>query len=745
MPSAFALAALLWVGQQNRPDPQASVLRGTVVDAATTAPIADVLVSLAGMGRSTKTAADGRFEFRGLPPGHYTLTMSTIGYIFVRRRVDVSFNTVVEISVPLAEGTGTYQETVTVTSDTRLPPALGVASQSEVGSAGLQDLRGVAADDPMRAMQALPGVATGDDFQAQFSVRGSAFRHVGLVTDDMVTPLLLHQVRGAGDTGSVAMINTDVISRASLLAGPHALRHGDWIGATMAFDLREGSRDRATMRVAVSGTSASTVLEGPIGSTKRGSWLVSLRKSYIDWLIRKLAPDIDSTVGFADLQSKAVYDFTSRQQLQFVLVGGIANYLQVQTSVTNGLKDARSRSGLAALGWRYTRPSFVLTQRVSVVTGNFRDHGVRGQELGRGETHSLVWRGDLLRPLDAAWTVEGGARVESERTSQTLRQFRLVSNVLQVLSVQSVGAGNTIASGWGQVARRTAASGLSAGVRVSSASVGHWTAVSPWLLGERSFGAFTIRAGAGAASQFPDVAIFEASARASMVPEHAVSVDAGLEHHLTKTIRWLVTGFRREDTHVIRLLGEDRLVNGARVAAGPFPQFGGELDGTSRGADVVVERRAVTGLSGWAGYTWAHTRYHDTITGETFDGDFDQRHTLNVFVQQRLSYRWAANVKLRVGSNFPLAGYFAGTPAALTLGAARNQVRLPVYVRLDLRANRTFTFNQRRLTLFVEVMNATGRRNLGQSAGIIRSTLVADGFATRLIPRVPSAGFLIEF
>jgi hypothetical protein len=106
---------------------------------------------------------------------------------------------------------------------------------------------------------------------------------------------------------------------------------------------------------------------------------------------------------------------------------------------------------------------------------------------------------------------------------------------------------------------------------------------------------------------------------------------------------------------------------------------------------------------------------------------------------------WAASLKLRVGSNFPIVGYFAGTPAALTLGAVRNQVRLPVYARLDLRANRTFTFNQRRLTLFVEVMNVTGRRNLGQSVGTIHSNLTTDGFATRMIPRVPSAGFLIEF
>jgi hypothetical protein len=79
----------------------------------------------------------------------------------------------------------------------------------------------VAADDPMRAIQALPGVATGDDFQAEFSVRGSAFRHVGVVIDGTPAPLLLHAVRAAGDSGSIAMINSDVLQRAALFAGPH--------------------------------------------------------------------------------------------------------------------------------------------------------------------------------------------------------------------------------------------------------------------------------------------------------------------------------------------------------------------------------------------------------------------------------------------------------------------------------------------------------------------------------------------
>jgi hypothetical protein len=748
-----ALASLLFISQQTQSDQAASVLRGVLTDAATAAPVMDARVSI-GIGRTTTTGRDGRFEFRNLTPGAYTLTVSRIGYIFVRRRIDVPFNAVVETSVPLAEGTGTYQETVTVTSETRPPPEVGVSSQHVLGSAALQDLRGVVADDPMRAMQALPGVATGDDFQSQFSVRGSAFRHVGIVTDGITTPLLLHQVRGANDTGSIAMVNTDVIQRASLLSGPHAMRHGDWIGATMEFDLREGSRDRAMVRGAISGTSASTVLEGPLGTGKRGSWLVSMRKSYIDWLIRKLEPNIDSTIGFSDLQAKAVYDITSRQQLQFLVLGGRAHYQEVVASRSNGLKDALSQSAVSSIAWRYTRPALVLTQRLSLLTSGFDNRGQLGQQLARGTAQSIIWRADVVRPLNARWTFEGGARTESQHASQMLREFAFSfqANNLVVLNEQNFGAPNTIAGGWAQVSRRSSVSGLVAGVRTSRATLGPWSAVSPWLMGERTFGALTVRGGASFASQFPEIVIYKANARSSMAPERAMSTDLGVEHRLTKTMQWRLTGFRRGDSNVVRLVGEQVLLPvGVPVPRpAPFPMFGAELDGTTRGVDLVFERRAPTGLSGWLGYTWSHTRYRDTVTGEVFDGDFDQRHTVNVFAQQRLSYRFGVSAKLRVGSNFPIVGYYSGTPPDdLFLSAQRNGARLPRYARLDLRANYTFTFNRHRLTLFMEIMNATGRDNLGQADGFLvgdgTGAFRAIGYAERLIPRVPSAGFLIEF
>lgn len=725
-------------------------IRGTIVDAKTSAPIADARVTLVEASLDVRTGPDGRFDFAHVAPKTYTLTVSTIGYIFVRRRIELQANLDVDLVVPLAEGTGTYQEKVTVAAEAGTQPkAIGVSSQMELGSAGLQDLRGVAADDPMRAVQALPGVATGDDFQASFSVRGSAFRQVGVVMDGTPTQLLLHAIRGVEEGGSVAMINSDILSRAALFSGPQTRQDGDWLGATLQFDVREGSRDRFSVRAAVSGTSASGVLEGPIGAAHRGSWLVSVRKSYLDWLVREIEPGLDSAIGFTDAQAKLVFDLTPRQQLQLLAVAGDATYEEAEAGLPNGLLDANSRSALGSLAWRYLHPRGVITQRVSFVGNDFVNHGALQQRLAEGRTQQAIWRGDVIAPLAHGWTLEGGARFEDLDVSQTARKFAIASGGgVRVTAERSDSASPTTVSGWAQAAWRGEKGGLTGGVRESDRSSVTHGAVLPWFLAERTFGTTTLRAGAGQSAQFLDPLIVTV-APTDPVPESATSYDASLEQPIGHGIQVQATAFYRSEADVLRRAGEDRVdpVTGKRIVESTFPVFSPTLTGTSRGVELLIIRRSPTGLSGWVSYSWGHTRYHDELTGENFDGDFDQRHTLNVFAQQRLSYRMTVSGKLRIGSNFPLVGYFSGTtdPEALKLSTLRNQVRLPLYARLDIRANRTFTFQRSRLTLFVEVMNLIGRDNWRQVDGSIRANLDAVGYVDRLLPRVPSAGVLFEF
>jgi len=740
---SLILATVAFVGlaaQTPSAPPPMSAIAGIVLDATTSAPIADARVAVAELSIEQLTGADGRFGFPKVPPGRYTLTVSTIGYVFVRRVIDVGAEAV-EVSVPLAAGTDTYRETVTVKAGVIEGPR---SALSELGSAELQDLRGVAADDPVRAVQALPGVATGDDFQAEFSVRGSAFRHVGLVLDGTSTPLLFHTVRGTEDTGSIAMINTDVLARAALSVGSQVRRHGDWLGATLEFDVREGSRDRTVVRGAVSGTNASFVVDGPIGRAKRGSWLVSARKSYVDWLVRKIAPDIDSTIGFSDGTLKGVYDLTPAQQVQVLVIGGEATYRKPTATGANDMRIATSRSVLSSAAWRYVHPRFLVQQRLSFVTNTFVGSGSLAQVRAEGRGSTTIWRADLTLPL-RVWQLEAGVKREHQRGSQTLADFTFQGSAgLRLRGEQVIDDSRVVDTAWIHVARPTPIGGVAGGIRLSADSKAADPVVSSWLLWTATKGTLSLAAGLSRSHQF--ATLVEVGQGADPLrPEGAWAADLGLEQRLPLGLRWQVAGFYRDEENILRRIREDQLAGGVRQPASTFPEFGSRLNGTSRGVDVVIGRHSTSGPGGWLAYTWAHTKHRDRLTGEAFDGDFDQRHTLNLFVQQRLSYRMNASAKLRVGSSFPIVGYFDGIAENLRLASDRNRVRIPTYARLDLRLSRTFTFVRSRLTLFVEVMNATGHDNFGPADGSIRSTLQAVNYLERLIPRLPSAGLLWEF
>src|SRR5262245_60884120 len=89
-------------------------VRGVVLDRADGSPIEDVSVRIQSGGAAVTTASDGRFELTNVAAGRQTLYVSVVGFILVKRAVDVMPGAVVDVTILLSEGTGTYSETVTV-------------------------------------------------------------------------------------------------------------------------------------------------------------------------------------------------------------------------------------------------------------------------------------------------------------------------------------------------------------------------------------------------------------------------------------------------------------------------------------------------------------------------------------------------------------------------------------------------------------------------------------------------------
>jgi len=737
--------------------PAQATIRGVVLDRADGSPIADVSVRLQESDVAVKTDDAGRFELTGVSPGRRTVYVSVVGFILVRRPVEVAPGATLDLTIVLTEGTGTYSETVTVAGERFREQEKAVPSQQTLGSADIQNLRNLLTNDPMRAIQVLPGVTTGDDFRSEFAVRGSGFGRMNFTFDGVPTSFLLHTVQQVQDGGSIAMLNGDILDGITLMNGSYPQRYGNRLGAELDFHMREGSRDRTQVRAGVSGTDASIVVEGPLGHAKAGSWLVSARKSYLELLLKQIQTEEDGDgfgFGFSDVQAKMVYDLSTRQHLELSAVAGQSRLDQnASINQTGVVADGRNRAALVNLAWRFTPSTrFVLTERLALATLHYSNNNPTGFELGRGSGRDLTWRTDFVATGPRHVIIEGGGQVQAQYREE-MATFQAQPGGPRV-PVQLYDDDGRLSSAYAQARWAAARVDLTGGARVDHWSVTHDAETSPWLQAEvRLKGSLKLRAGTGIYRQFAGlnqaVGVFGAvpSVRDELRPERAYHADLGLEQGLGTAARLQLTFYNREERDLLRLPGsEPRVENGHFEDDLPTDVWTNALKGSSRGVELLFQRRSNSGVSGWVSYSYGINRYRDTTTGESFDGDYDQRHTFNAYGLYRFTDRFSLSGKLRMGSNTPAVGYWTERDGAFFVGSERNTVRVPLYSRLDVRASRTFNWEKKRLTLFVEVLNALGHDNVRfEQPGINRRTLQAFGMFSSMIPLVPSAGILIEF
>ncbi len=739
---------------------QTATVAGIVIDDRTEQPIKGVSVYVENQSSVTETDAAGRFSLV-MPQGRLTIVASVIGYALLRTDVDVTAAPL-DMTIRLSEGAGAYAERVTVSGSAR-GESDSVPGSTSLYGRELETLRGAVLDDPLRAIQTLPSATATDDFYSEFAVRGNPFRYVGLVVDGIPTRYLMHSVNGITDGGSIAMINSETLGSVSLLPGSYPQRTGRQMGAEVDLATREGTRDEFHGRAGLSGTSATFLGEGPLGRDK-GSWLLSVRRSYLDYLIERIDPDAGFAFGFVDAQAKATYDLNSRHQVSLTMLAGRAKFDEGDPDIgVNEIRTGISRAWLTSLSWRYLpSPRFAVTQRLYSTGLRFDNDNRDGATIDTARSTEFGWRADAAFSPMTRVVVEFGGDVERiDGRSTILRQLSPLSSQVVLNNYDQREAAG---SAYGQVRI-----GLGSRLTVTPGTrVDHWTltkatTASPWVNADLQLSAHTrVRGGSGIYRQFPDLdAVYGIHGGGrGLQPERAVHVDAGVEHVLPRQTRLLFNVYTRHERDVLWTPGsEPRLTPAGTISPVSFnaPSVNA-LRGEARGAEIVVRREAADGFSGWAGYAFSRLRYTDTRTGESFWADADQRHTVSLYANYRLSSRASVSARYRYGSNYPMVGYLGqpspslgpnpvvdDRPLFFGLTDQRNTLRLPAYSRLDARADRAFNWSGRRIVLFVEIANVLNHTNVRNAsyfadrAGRVYETMES------LMPIVPSGGFVIEF
>jgi len=738
-------------------------VRGRVVSSRGNEALGQVQVTLTGAGLSMPlravTAVDGTFRIPAVPPGNYVLQSAAVDFYVVRNEFALAAGETKTFDVVLTSSTDERKDTVVVSAGT-----FAVATETNSAAITLEgeerkNLASVLADDPLRAVQSLPGVTSNNDFDSEFSLRGAPFRRIGLYLDGVLLHSPFHTTDGEADNGSLTIFSGDTTDDMTLFEGAWPVRYSDRTAGILAVDTREGNRQEIQGRVNASLSNAGGLFEGPIGKNKRGSWLVSFRKSYLQYILNQIdfGDSAPMSFGFTDGQARLTYDLTPKHTVFLSDVEGASDVnrtpfrdeLGVNSVMTSGF-----RFSLLNLGSRYAPNNRVL------ITNHLAWSRERGEVanrdnalLNRQAYGEWTWRGDasVAWTANAKNTLDFGGEFRRQRQDGSDTQFvytPVLAPSMDVFRGTGSHAGGYVQQSYGFASDRVRFTG---GIRRDEFSVSPVEVSSPYA--SAAFVPWSkthVQVDWGQYAQFPELSqIFSVFTHGVILPERATHYEATVEQALDERTRIRVEFYDRQDRDLLArpLLDPRVLLSGLIFNAVPNAPLRNSQRGYSRGAQVFLQRRTANGFTGWISYAYGRAVISDGDLGVRFPSDYDQRHTVNAYVSRRLRPTVNVSARFTYGSGMPLPGFYRLDGTAYFLSSDRNALRAPNYERTDLRLNKAYVHKKSKATLFAEVVNLTNHHNRDfDSAGPYDSTTgrTYPNFFS-MFPILPSAGIVYEF
>jgi len=260
---------------------QTGSIAGRVVDA-DGRPVASATVLIVASDLMATTDGDGRFLLSGVPVGVHSLEVSSQGLSSEAvENLTVTAGQTLEVSfqlVPLAVALKEIRVTASASLLKEQPVAAVALDRKEISE--LPHF----GDDLYRAITALPGTS-GGDFSARFSVRGGLYDEtlVKLDGQELMEPFHLKDFQGV-----FSILDPEMIGGVELTPGGFTAEYGDRM--TGVLDMVTRSPSKARFGVGISLTTA-WANAGGLFSGGKGSWLVSARRGYLDFILRAVGDD----------------------------------------------------------------------------------------------------------------------------------------------------------------------------------------------------------------------------------------------------------------------------------------------------------------------------------------------------------------------------------------------------------------------------------------------------------------------
>ncbi|MBV8829452.1 MAG: TonB-dependent receptor, partial [Acidobacteriaceae bacterium] len=335
--------------------------------------------------RRSVSDESGSFVLANIPLGEYELQASHKGYRPVTSMIKLEYGRSTDVEVTLVrEGMRAIERvSVHATAD---PTGPGTNGEFILGRADMQNLATVIADDPLRAVHAIPGVTSNDDFEARFSLRGADFSRIGVYLDDILLHDSVHSLEGADLSGSAGIFDMSTVRQISLYADDYSEHFGDSSAAALDVSMRDGRTDGYHVKINANIAQAGIEAEGSM--SRQCSWIGALRKTYIQYLISQELTDPSMAFGFQDVQGRLRCELSTSNILTLDLIDSNTelNRWSIRNRLgANELMIAKQPTQVANLGWIFAPNDYLqLTNHFAWMRDSFSDEDPFSLPLGRG-------------------------------------------------------------------------------------------------------------------------------------------------------------------------------------------------------------------------------------------------------------------------------------------------------------------------------------------------------------------------
>ncbi len=707
---------------------QVATIRGYVRELGSNEPISGATLTLEATRRRIQTNSVGYFSFSALPGQVQRLRITAVAY--APSQIEVLPDTLDGfLTITLAPNT---LDSVDI-EGSRIPPAsLG---RVVVPIADLKRIPAILGEvDIIKALDLIPGFNLGVEGGSGLFVRGGSPDQNLILLDGIPVYNAAHLF------GFLSIFHPDVVQSLEAYKAAFPAKYGGRLSSVIDIKTKEGSTEKRQGNAAIGLLSSRIFWEGPIGGSKKTTFILGARASYLGLLTLPLyfayqggSADFYAQYWLADGNARIQHRFSNGGQLSLSLYAG-QDILATATSDIPGEAFSQSlqwgnytaslqyrqplgkkffwNSLLAGSRYRYglsTKGELTLANDSLFTTEQFLASGIR----------DLTWKNELSWYAGPGHTFSAGAELSSWLVTPGLvRNENSINGILKEVEKKVPAQSAAGFVEWnGELSSR-----LSVQVGLRASAFRSDTLLGPYWeprarLAYRVNDRWSVQASASVMRQFlqlvstngiglPNDVYIPASAQ--FLPSVSRGVSAGVFHALPRFDAEIsVEAYAKQFDNLLDFqLGTNLLENienleGSVLRGGIGRAYGLEL----------FASKSVGRWKGWLGYTlaWSEQQFEGVNGGNWFPARFDRRHDLSLTGSYDINKRFSVSGSFVFQSGSPVSFPVAlipyvnpgfDEPTLTAVYGLRSNARMPNYHRMDLgfqyrpygRENRTWSF-----------------------------------------------------